>query len=148
MTSTVATLPLSGLQRSLPCLSLSSYPRSSSSPAMIQVFPPQDLSSTKSNLSPDSSSPIPQISCTPVITPSVDRVTHVYFRGRCGWHHSAYTFRRRLRALFRLPYKPFTSIESKSFPLVMSALFNSISSSTTSHRPRPLLFATSSSTRK
>lgn len=68
---TVATLPLSNI---LSCSSLSSS-RPSSSPAMIHVFPPQDLSGTMSNPSPDSSSPIPHISCTSVIT--ICRLRHL-----------------------------------------------------------------------
>jgi hypothetical protein len=66
---TVATLPLSNVQRSLSCLSLSSHSRPSSSPAMIQLFPPQDLSSTNSNLaSPVRSSPTSHIPRSPIFT--------------------------------------------------------------------------------
>ena len=64
---TVATLTVSNLQRSLSRLAPSPNPRPSSSPAMIPVFPPSDLSGTKFNLSSDKTFPMPHISCMPVI---------------------------------------------------------------------------------
>jgi len=59
---TVATLPAPNLQHSLSCLSLSSNPRPSASPAVITVFPPSNLSGTKSNLSSHKAFPIPHLS--------------------------------------------------------------------------------------
>jgi hypothetical protein len=143
---TVAALPLSNIQRSFSFSPLSSS-RPSSSPATIHVFPPQDRSGTMPNISPDSSSPIPHISCTSVI--SICRPRHL-----CSFPVADVggAIQRRLPDAVSERHSAFITSRSRALkasrsPFVMYASLNSISSSTTSLRSRLFFFETSSSIR-